>query len=72
MMAALDKTCSVCGSRDRITIETVTNVAPKRDEMFPVMFCVRHKAMLARGEIDVRVNAKGDLYFVFKKKKSQS
>ncbi len=64
----LDKTCSVCGSTDRADIETVTNVAPKRDEMYPVILCAHHKEMLARGELDVRQNDKGDLYFILKKK----
>ena len=64
----LDKICSVCGSRDRVDIETVTNVAPRRDEMYPVMLCPPHKEMLAKGELDVRQNDKGDLYFILKKK----
>lgn len=64
----LNKLCSVCGSRDRVDIETVTNVAPRRDEMYPVMLCVAHKELLAKGELDVRQNEKGDLYFVLKKK----
>lgn len=64
----LDKACSVCGSRENTEIETVTNVAPKRDEMFPVLLCTVHKGMLAKGELDVKLNAKGDIYFIVKKK----
>ena len=64
----LEKHCSVCGEKDHVDIETVTNVAPKRDEMYPVMLCPHHKQMLSRGELDVRQNDKGDLYFIVKKK----
>ena len=64
----LDKVCSVCGTREKAEIETVTNVAPKRDDMFPVILCTSHKAMLAKGELDIRLNEKGDLYFIVKKK----
>ncbi len=64
----LDKVCSVCGSREKLSIETVTNVAPQRDEMFPVLLCVEHKTMLAKGVLDIRLNDKGDLTFVLKKK----
>ena len=69
-MAALEKICSVCNTREKVSIETVTNVAPRRGDMFPVILCVKHKAMLAKGELDVRLNKNGDLFFVFKKKKS--
>ena len=64
----LEKICEVCGSRDHSEIETVTNVAPSRDEMYPVILCALHKAMLARGDLDIRQNEKGDLYFIVKKK----
>jgi hypothetical protein len=60
----LDKVCSVCGSPKGATIETVTNVAPKRNEFFPVILCTTHKASLARGELDIRMNEKGELYFI--------
>ncbi|MBF0254670.1 MAG: hypothetical protein HQL11_06080 [Candidatus Omnitrophica bacterium] len=65
----LEKSCSVCGGREKVEIETVTNVAPRRDEMFPVLLCSKHKGMLAKGELDIRMNSKGDLSFVLKKKK---
>ena len=68
MTMTLEKACSVCGSREKVAIETVTNVVPKHDEMFPVILCSVHKAMLVRKELDIRLNAKGDLYFVVKKK----
>jgi hypothetical protein len=64
----LEKVCEVCGAREKVEIETVTNVAPRRDEMYPVILCSQHKAMLARGELDIRLNEKGDLYFIVKKK----
>lgn len=67
-MAVLEKACEVCGTRERAEIETVTNVSPKRDEMYPVILCPQHKTMLARGELDIRLNEKGDLYFIVKKK----
>ena len=66
----LEKACSVCGEHQNIDIETVTNVAPKRDEMYPVFLCPHHKTMLSRGELDIRMNEKGDLYFIVKKKAS--
>lgn len=64
----LDKTCDVCGTKEKVEIETVTNVTPSRDEMFPVLLCQVHKKMLAKGELDIRQNDKGDLVFVNKKK----
>jgi hypothetical protein len=64
----LDKTCDVCGTKDKVEIETVTNVNPVREEMFPVLLCQTHKKMLAKGELDIRQNDKGDLVFVNKKK----
>lgn len=64
----LDKTCDVCGTKEKVEIETVTNVNPQRDEMFPVLLCQVHKKMLAKGELDIRQNDKGDLVFVNKKK----
>ena len=57
-------------TRDRAEIETVTNVAPHRDEMYPVILCALHKTMLARGDLDIRQNEKGDLYFIVKKKEA--
>jgi len=68
-MGTLEKVCSVCGSTQKVEIETVTNVAPKREEMFPVILCVRHKVMLQKGELDVRLNRQGNLCFIQKKKK---
>ncbi len=64
----LEKVCSVCGNREKAEIETVTNVTPRRDEMYPVVLCSQHKTMLAKGELDIRLNEKGDLYFIVKKK----
>jgi len=71
-LQSLEKKCSVCSSTDRAEIETVTNVVPKRDEMFPVILCFEHKTMLAKGELDICLNDKGDLFFVFKKKKKNT
>jgi len=65
----LDKVCSVCGARERVGIETVTNVAPRREEMFPVLLCSRHKTMLAKGELDIQMDKNGDLVFITKRKK---
>jgi len=64
----LDKLCSVCGSKDKVNVETVTNVAPNREDMFPVLLCAKHKSMLVRGELDIHLNDKGDLTFIIKKK----
>ena len=64
----LDKMCSVCGAKEEVEIETITNVSPKREDMFPVLLCTQHKAMLSRGELDVQMNEKGDLFFITKKK----
>jgi hypothetical protein len=64
----LDKICSVCGSRENIDIETVTNVSPRREDMFPVLLCVKHKDMLAKGVLDIKLDDKGDLTFITKKK----
>ncbi len=64
----LEKSCEVCGSNEKVEIETVTNVAPQREEMFPVILCPLHRTMLAQGGLDIRVNQKGDLYFIVKKK----
>ena len=64
----LEKRCEVCGSHEQVEIETVTNVSPQREEMFPVILCPHHKTMLAQGDLDIRINQKGDLFFVVKKK----
>ena len=71
-MVKLEKICSVCGACNHVDIETVTNVAGRRDEMFPVMLCSLHKISLVKGDLDVRFNDKGDLYFVLKNKKTPS
>ncbi|MCA9397020.1 MAG: hypothetical protein KC649_07590 [Candidatus Omnitrophica bacterium] len=50
-------------------IETVTNVAPIKDEMLPVLLCASHKQMLAKGQLDILMNKQGDLEFIIKKTK---
>ena len=64
----LDKICSVCGSRDSVEIETVTNVMPQPEEMFPVLLCKKHKKSLQEKTLDITLDASGRLVFVLKKK----
>lgn len=66
----LEKICSVCGSADTVDIETVTNVIPKPEEMFPVYLCVKHKRALQDRTLDITLDKSGKLVFVLKKKAS--
>ncbi len=64
----LEKQCSVCDSYDKVDIETVTNVAPCREDMFPVLMCWQCKALLASGKLDIRLDDSGNLSFITRKK----
>ena len=64
----LDNVCSVCGGRDSVDIETVTNVMPQPGEMFPVLLCKKHKKSLQDKTLDITLDPSGKLMFVLKKK----
>ena len=64
----LDKICSICGARESVEIETVTNVMPAPEEMFPVLLCKKHKKALQEKILDVTLDKTGKLCFVLKKK----
>lgn len=66
----LDKVCSVCGISQGVEIETVTNVLPAPDEMFPVLLCPKHKKALQDRLLDITVDGTGKLLFTLKKKAS--
>ena len=63
----LEKVCSVCGSSQNIDIETVTNVVPMPDEMFPVLLCPKHKKALQDRMLDITLDKSGKINFVLKK-----
>ena len=63
----LEKTCSVCGTAEQVEIETVTNVIPSPDEMFPVLLCSKHKKALQDKLLDITLDKTGKLCFVLKK-----
>jgi hypothetical protein len=65
---ALEKVCSVCGTPETVEIETVTNVMPQPDEMFPVLLCSKHKKALQEKFLDITIDKSGKLNFVLKKK----
>ena len=67
-MVRLEKICSVCGSLEAVDIETVTNVMPEPDEMFPVLLCKQHKKALQDRTLDITLDEKKNLCFVVKKK----
>ena len=67
-MTKLEKNCSVCGSVEDVDIETVTNVIPEPDEMFPVLLCKQHKKALQDRTLDITLDEKKNLCFVLKKK----
>ena len=67
-MVRLNKICSVCGSPDGVDIETVTNVMPEPEEMFPVLLCKQHKKALQDRTLDITLDEKKNLCFVLKKK----
>ena len=66
--ARLQKICSVCGSSEDVDIETVTNVMPEPEEMFPVLLCKQHKKALQDRTLDITLDEKKNLNFVLKKK----
>ena len=66
----LKKVCSVCGTADNVEIETVTNVMPQPEDMFPVLLCKPHKKALQDRTLDVTLDEKKNLCFVVKKKSS--
>ncbi len=63
----LEKVCSVCGASGSVEVETVTNVVPMPDEMFPVLLCAKHKKALQEKLLDITINKSGKLSFVLKK-----
>lgn len=67
-MENLDRVCDVCGARESVDIETVTNVMPMPDEMFPVLLCKRHKKALQDKLLDITLDPAGTLRFILKKK----
>jgi hypothetical protein len=67
-MSRLEKICSVCGSPENVDIETVTNVMPEPEEMFPVLLCKNHKKALQDKTLDITLDDKKNLCFVLKKK----
>jgi hypothetical protein len=67
-MTHLLKECSVCQSTDFVEIETVTNVMPEPDEMFPVLLCRVHKKALQDRILDITMDEKKNLCFILKKK----
>ena len=66
----LKKVCSVCGATDNVEIETVTNVMPQPEDMFPVLLCKPHKKALQDRTLDITLDEKKNLCFVVKKKAS--
>lgn len=66
----LEWVCSVCGSNESVDIETVTNIVPQPDEMFPVLLCKKHKKALQEKQLDITLDKTGKLSFVLKKKAS--
>lgn len=64
----LEKICSVCGTRETVEIETVTNVMPQPEEMFPVLLCAKHKKALQDKTLDITLDKTGKLNFILKKK----
>ncbi len=66
----LNKICSVCGGNESVEIETVTNVMPQPEDMFPVLLCRKHKKNLQDKTLDITLDGSGKLVFVLKKKTS--
>ena len=67
-MTKLERRCSVCGTFEDVDIETVTNVVPEPEEMFPVLLCKQHKKALQDRTLDITLDEKKNLCFVLKKK----
>ena len=63
----LDRICSVCGAKENVEIETVTNVVPMPEEMFPVLLCTKHKKALQEKQLDITMDPSGKLTFILKK-----
>ena len=63
----LDRVCSVCGATENVEIETVTNVVPVPEEMFPVLLCTKHKKALQEKQLDITMDSSGKLSFILKK-----
>ena len=68
MHSRLEKVCSVCGSTEGVEIETVTNVMPQPEDMFPVLLCRQHKKSLQDKTLDITLDEKRNLRFTIKKK----
>lgn len=66
----LEKICDVCGTSESVEIETVTNVMPQPDDMFPVLLCSKHKKTLQEKLLDITIDKNGKLNFILKKKAS--
>ena len=66
----LEKICSVCGSAESVDIETITNVLPQPDDMFPVLLCAKHKKALQDKLLDITLDPSGKLSFTLKKNAS--
>jgi hypothetical protein len=64
---SLEKKCSVCGSDQGVEIETVTNVVPQPDEMYPVLLCATHRKALQEKWLDIVLDKSGKLNFILKK-----
>ena len=64
----LEKVCSVCGASVGVEIETVTNVMPQPEDMFPVLLCRLHKKSLQDKTLDITLDEKKNLRFTLKKK----
>ena len=64
----LEKVCSVCGTTAGVEIETVTNVMPQPEDMFPVLLCPQHKKSLQDKTLDITLDEKKNLRFTLKKK----
>ncbi len=67
-MSKLEKKCSVCGASEDVDIETVTNVVPEPEEMFPVLLCKQHKKALQDRSLDITLDEKKNLCVVLEKK----
>lgn len=67
MSEKLEKICDVCGTNEGVEIETVTNVMPQPDDMFPVLLCAKHKKALQEKQLDIIMDKAGKLSFIMKK-----
>ncbi len=68
-VSKLEKNCDACGAHENVEIETVTNVMPVPEEMFPVLLCAKHKKALQEKLLDITMDkATGKLLFMLKEK----